>query len=203
MPERLIEGLRRFRSEYFPQYKEHYEKLVAEGQKPTTLFIGCSDSRVEPSLLIDAMPGELFVVRNVGNIVPPYETDSGYHGVSAAIEFAVVVLRVTDIVVCGHSHCGAIQALYEPPNRLTPHVERWLELARPAKLDGELNEQLIRRTEQGSVALQLERLMTFPVIQERVDSGNLSLHGWHYVIEQGAVYFLDVKEGRFKPIIPE
>ena len=200
MPDRLIEGLRRFRREDFPAYREHYERLVQEGQKPTTLFIGCSDSRVVPDLITGSMPGDLFIVRNVGNIVPPFEEDAGHHGVSAAIEFAVLVLGVSDIVVCGHTHCGAIRALYEAPNAASPHVTRWLELALDARLDEPLSEAMLRRTEQRSVALQLERLLTFPMVAERVERGQVSLHGWHYVIEEGRVDVLDVEAGRFRPV---
>ena len=199
MPHRLIEGLRRFNAEHFPQFKEHYEQLVNEGQKPTTLFIGCSDSRLVPSLLTDALPGELFVVRNVGSFVPPYESADGYHGTSAAIEFAVIVLEVTDIVVCGHSHCGAVAALYAQPDAATPHITKWLQLGQEAMLPGDVNPDLLRRTEQRVIALQIERLLTFPIVKERVDAGRISLHGWHYVIEEGRVYFLDIADGTFKP----
>lgn len=199
MPHRLLEGLRRFRSEGFPAYREHYQRLVEEGQKPTTLFIGCSDSRVVPDLITGAMPGELFIVRNVGNLVPPFEVDAGYHGVSAGIEFAVLTLGVTDIVVCGHTHCGAIRALYDPPNVSSPHVTRWLELAQEARLDEPVSEATLRRTEQRSVAIQLERLLTFPMVAERVERGEVSLHGWHYVIEEGRVDVLDIEAGEFRP----
>ncbi|HUF13172.1 MAG TPA: carbonic anhydrase [Longimicrobiales bacterium] len=199
MPNRLLEGLRRFRREDFPAYREHYQRLVEEGQKPTTLFIGCSDSRVVPDLITGAMPGELFIVRNVGNLVPPFEADAGYHGVSAGIEFAVLTLGVTDIVVCGHTHCGAIRALYDPPNASSPHVTRWLELAQEARLDGPVSESILRRTEQRSVAIQLERLLTFPMVAERVERGEVSLHGWHYVIEEGRVDVLDIEAGEFRP----
>jgi len=198
MPNKLIEGLRRFNSERFPRYREHYEKLVAEGQKPSMLFIGCSDSRVVPSLLTDAAPGDMFVIRNVGSFVPPYESDDGYHGTSAAIEFALVALEVTDIVVCGHSHCGAVAALYAPPDPKTPHVSKWLELGRDAMLEGTVTEDLLRRTEQRAIAIQVERLLSFPVVRDRVERGLVSLHGWHYIIEEGRVYFLDVEDGVFK-----
>ncbi|MGQ0561782.1 MAG: carbonic anhydrase [Gemmatimonadota bacterium] len=197
MPQRLIEGLTRFNREHFPRFKDHYQRLISEGQQPTTLFIGCSDSRLVPTLLTDALPGELFVVRNVGNFVPPFESDDGFHGTSAAIEFALVVLGVTDIVVCGHSDCGAIAALYRPPNRATPHVSKWLQLGREAMLEGAVNRELLRRTEQRSIALQIERLMTFPIVRERVERNEVSLHGWYYVIEEGRVYFLDVDTGSF------
>ena len=200
MPKRLIEGLLRFSRDTFPHYREHYERLVSEGQKPTTLFVGCSDSRVVPSLLMNALPGELFVVRNVANFVPPYEENGGYHGVSAAIEFATVVLEVTDIVVCGHSDCGGIRALYAPPDTSTPHINKWLELGREAMVEGEAGPETLRLTEQRSIALQLDRLLTFPTVSERIAKGSLSLHGWYYVIEEGRVDFLDITDGSFKPI---
>lgn len=199
MPHRLVDGLRRFQRDFFPRYEEHYRRLVEEGQNPSTLFIGCSDSRVVPDLITGTLPGELFIVRNVGALVPPFELDTGFHGVSAGIEFAVINLAVTDIVVCGHTHCGAMRALYGEPNPASPHVTRWLELAREAKLDEPLSEDVLRRTEQRAVALQLERLMTFPMVAERVERGEVSLHGWHYVIEEGRVDVLDVDDGAFKP----
>lgn len=200
MVQHLIAGLRRFRREYFPQYRAHYEELAAHGQKPSTLFIGCCDSRVEPSLFTDSMPGQLFVVRNIGNFVPPYESADGYHGVTAAIEFATVILKVTDIVICGHSDCGAIRALYQADNPSTPHITKWLELAEAAKLDGEVTPELLRSTEERSIVLQMERLLSFPSVEEQVASGKLSVHGWHYDIGQGLVRFLDVDSGEFKPI---
>jgi carbonic anhydrase len=165
MPHRLLEGLQRFRREQFPRYREHYQRLVAEGQQPGTLFIGCSDSRVVPDLLTDSPPGELFVARNVGNFVPPFEPDQGFHGTSAAIEFATVVLGVTDIVVCGHTHCGAIRTLYQPLPHYTPHIDRWLDLGREAVLEGDVAEPLLRRTEQRSVVLQLSHLLAFTMMR--------------------------------------
>lgn len=200
MPEQLIEGLRRFRRESFPRFREHYQRLVAEGQRPSTLFLGCADSRVVPDLLTSALPGELFVIRNVGNLVPPFEADEGVHGTSAGIEFATTVLGVKDIVVCGHSHCGAIKALFSPPPAATPHVRAWLELARPAVAAGEPSEANLRRTERRSVVLQLERLLSFPVVRQRVERGELGLHGWYYVIEEGQVLGLDADSGEFRPL---
>jgi carbonic anhydrase len=201
MPDKLIEGLRRFRRDVFPRYRDRYERLVSHGQQPSTLFIGCADSRVMPELFTDADPGELFHVRNMGAFVPPFESDRGYHGTSAAIEFASVVLKVTDIVVCGHTHCGAIRALYDP-SASTPHIERWLDLAADARLDGPLDETLLRRTEQRSIALQLERLLTYPELRERVEAGEVSLHGWHYIIEEGTIDILDVAQGGFVRMTP-
>lgn len=203
MPGHLIAGLQRFRRDHFPRFREHYQRLVAEGQHPSTLFIGCSDSRVVPDLLMGVGPGELFIIRNMGNFVPPLGPDSGYHGTPAAIEYALLTLGVTDIVVCGHSHCGAIRSLYAPPEPATPHITRWLELGREAVLDEEMSEPVLRRSEQRSVVIQLTRLMTHPVVRERVEAGTLSLHGWYYVIEEGLVYILDVERGEFVPVPDE
>jgi carbonic anhydrase len=136
MPEHLIEGLQRFRRDTFPAFREHYRRLVEHGQKPTALFIGCSDSRVVPDLLMGTEPGQLFIIRNMGAFVPPYDPEQGYHGTSATIEYAVLALQVTDIVVCGHSHCGAVRAIYDPPSRQTPHIQRWLDLGRGARGPG-------------------------------------------------------------------
>jgi carbonic anhydrase len=200
MTHQLVEGLRRFRREYFPLFREHYQRLVAEGQQASTLFVGCADSRVVPDLLTSALPGDLFVIRNVGNLVPPFEPDAGFHGTSAGIEFATLVLGVKDIVVCGHSDCGAIKALFTPLREDAPHITRWLELARPAVVGSEMTEENTRRTAMRSVVLQLERLLTFPVVRERVERGDLCLHGWYYVIEEGQVLGLDLGSGEFRPL---
>lgn len=198
MPHRLIEGLQRYQRERLPALRERFASLAAEGQKPTTLFIGCSDSRVLPNLLTDSGPGEIFMVRNVGNFVPPYEEGAGFHGVSAAIEFAVVLLGVTDIVVCGHSDCGAIRALYQPAEQLSQHIKKWLELGRPAMTSVLEDEQeKLRQTERLSIIVQLERLLSFPVVRERVERGELTLHGWYFIISTGEVRVLDFSTGNF------
>lgn len=207
MPEHLIEGLHRFRRQTFPGIREQYRRLVEEGQRPTTLFIGCSDSRVVPDLLMGTAPGQLFIIRNMGAFVPPYDPEQGFHGTSATIEYAVLVLQVSDIVVCGHSHCGAVRATYDPPNPHTPHIRRWLELGHAARVpeaeDGaDLTPAMLRRTEQRCVTLQLERLMTYPLVLDRVDAGTLALHGWHYIIEDGEVLALDVEREAFVPLQP-
>lgn len=212
MPQHLIEGLQRFRADTFPEYRDRYRRLVDEGQKPAVLFIGCADSRVVPELLMGTGPGELFIVRNVGAFVPPFDPDVDYHGTAAGIEYAVLVLRVTDIVVCGHSHCGAVQSLYAEPNPQAPHIAKWLELGKEARLDELVrardaadagpapDRDALYRTEQRSVALQLARLLTYPFVEERVDAGTLSLHGWHYIIEDGQILALDVEKERFSPL---
>lgn len=207
MPDELLNRLRRFRTDYFPEHQAEFERLVADGQHPTTLFIGCSDSRLVPYLITGTGPGELFIVRNVGALVPPWDADdgagaeglAGHHGTAAAIEFAVLNLDVRRIVVCGHSHCGAMRALYGEVSREARHLRNWLNLAREAVLPVQVCEEALRRTEQRSVVLQLERLMDYPMVRRRVESGHISLHGWHYVIEDGEVHVFDVKSGAFIP----
>jgi carbonic anhydrase len=198
MTDDLLEGLRRFQTRFFPRYRRAYRDLVAKGQRPRTLFIGCSDSRLVPYLLTGAGPGELFVVRNVGNFIPPWDASHGFHGTTAAIEFAVQRLNVRDIVVCGHSHCGAIEALYGEALPDAPHLNRWLDLARDAALPVTVSDEALRRTEQRSIALQLSRLLGYPMVARRVEKGELFLHGWYYVIEEGRVLVLDVERGTFE-----
>jgi carbonic anhydrase len=178
MPDELLDRLRRFSTDHFPEYQSRFEDLVAQGQHPSTLFIGCSDSRLVPYLLTGAGPGELFLVRNVG---------------------AVLMLDVRHIIVCGHSHCGGIRALYAEPPPDAPHLRAWLELGREAALPVQLGPEALRRTEERSVLIQLERLMDYPMVRARVERRALALHGWHYVIETGEVNVFDVTTGRFVP----
>ena len=198
MPDLIISRLRRFHTRYFPRLRRQFQDLVDRGQHPLVLFIGCSDSRVVPHLLMDSGPGELFVVRNVGSLVPPFDASHGYHGTAAAIELAVLSLGVREIIVCGHSHCGAIRALYTGPPAEARHMTKWLELAQDAVLPVMLSEEALRRTEQRSVVLQLERLMDYPMVRRRVEAGDLYLRGWHYLIEEGQVLVLNVESGRFE-----
>ena len=193
----LLQRLRRFHLDDFPQYREQFQTLVDQGQHPTTLFIGCSDSRLVPYLLTGAGPGELFLVRNVGAFVPPYDGSYGHHGTAAAIEFAVLNLNVSRIVVCGHSHCGAIKALYDDVSPEAKNLQRWLDLGREAVLPVQGGPEALRRTEQRAVVLQLERLMDYPMVRRRVQDGRITLHGWHYVIEEGEVHVFDVQNGGF------
>jgi carbonic anhydrase len=200
MPDELLERLRRFHTDAFPQQRSLFRHLVDDGQHPLTLFIGCSDSRLVPYLLTGAGPGELFLVRNVGAFVPPYDQSQGFHGTAAAIEFAVLNLQVRRIIVCGHSHCGAIRALYGEVPAAAQNLARWLDLGREAALPvAEPGAEVLRRTEQRAIVLQLERLMDYPMVRERVEARSLTLHGWHYVIEDGEVHVFDVAVGAFVP----
>ncbi|MBX3622008.1 MAG: carbonic anhydrase [Rhizobacter sp.] len=226
MPDELLGRLRHFHDHTFPGVQDQFQHLVEEGQHPTILFIGCSDSRLVPYLLTGTGPGELFLVRNVGAFVPPHDGSpvgpqslrdgspgeqnpalgrpgdrvlAGYHGTAAAIEFAVLNLRVSHIVVCGHSHCGGIRALYEGVPKEATNLDAWLDLGREATLPVQVTPEALRRTEQRAVVLQLERLMDYPMVRGRVEAGQLALHGWHYVIEEGEVHVFDVKLGSFVP----
>lgn len=198
-PDELLQRLRRFHDDYFPGVKDQFKTLVEDGQHPSILFIGCSDSRLVPYLLTGTGPGELFIVRNVGAFVPPHDGSAGYHGTAAAIEFAVLNLNVSRIVVCGHSHCGGIRALYEEVPAAATNLAAWLELGREAVLPVRVTPEALRRTEQRAVVLQLERLMGYAMVRERVEAGALALHGWHYVIEEGEVHVFDVKTSSFVP----
>ena len=199
LPDDLLLRLRRFHDHTFPGAQAQFESLVRDGQHPTILFIGCSDSRLVPYLLTGTGPGELFIVRNVGAFVPPFDGSTGYHGTSAAIEFAVLNLKVSRIVVCGHSHCGAIRAAYEGVSEEAVNLKAWLDLAREALLPVQPGPEALRRTEQRAVVLQLERLMDYPMVRRAVDAGRMTLHGWHYVIEEGEIHVFDVQQGAFVP----
>ncbi len=200
MPDELLERLRRFQTDAFPLQRSLFKHLVDEGQHPLTLFIGCSDSRLVPYLLTGAGPGELFLVRNVGAFIPPYDQSQGFHGTAAAIEFAVLNLQVRRIIVCGHTHCGAIRALYGDVPAAAQNLARWLDLGREAALPvAEPGPEVLRRTEQRAIVLQLERLMDYPMVRHQVDAGRITLHGWHYVIEDGEIHVFDVDRGRFVP----
>ena len=220
MPDELLERLRHFHDQTFPGIQDQFQDLVERGQHPHILFIGCSDSRLVPYLLTGTGPGDLFIVRNVAAFVPPHDGMlavrseqpsaegaylgearrwTGYHGTAAAIEFAVLNLQVTHIVVCGHSHCGGIRALYEGVPPAAINLAAWLDLGREAVLPVQVSPEALRRTEQRAVILQLERLMGYPMVRERVEAGQLALHGWHYVIEDGEVHVFDVRSGQFVP----
>lgn len=198
-PDELLLRLRDFKSDYFPLHQQRFQDLVHQGQHPKTLFIGCSDSRLVPYLLTGAGPGELFIVRNVGAFVPPYDGSHGLHGTTAAIEFAVLNLKVERIILCGHSHCGAIRAAYDGVPDEAIALKAWLKLANEALLPVQSSPEAMRRTEQRAIVLQLERLMAYPMVRREVEAGRLTLHGWHYVIEDGEIHVFDVQSASFVP----
>ncbi len=206
--QRMIEHYKEFKRYHFKEHEELFIELAKKGQSPKTLFIGCSDSRVVPSLITGAKPGDLFVFRNIGNFVPPFKPDKEFHATAAAIEYAVSVLEVQDIIVCGHSHCGACESLYKDiPDRIELiHTKKWLELGSKAKemaieeVGTEDKELLLRTTERLSILVQLENLLTYPEVKRRVEDGRLFLHGWYFVIESGQIEYFDEEQGDFIPI---
>ena len=202
----LLEGNEVFQKSYFKEHANELVDLAKNGQHPKALYIGCADSRVVPDLILDAKPGDLFVLRNVGNFVAPYKVDADFHATASGIEYATTVLEVSEIIICGHTHCGAIQALYENidnPNLV--HTKKWLSLGQKAKQmallalgeDGE-KEKLLRLTEKLSVITQIENLLTYPSVKEKVDSGAINIHGWLYEIDTGLIEYYDPEASRFK-----
>jgi carbonic anhydrase len=201
--DKLIDGYRRFRAGAWPERRRLFEALADTGQAPRAMIVSCADSRVDPGMIFDAGPGELFVLRNVANLVPPYAPDDALHGTSAALEFGVRVLEVTDILVMGHALCGGIRALrLGVPREAGDFVANWMRIAEPALRatlacdDGSDPQQ---RCEQEAVRLTLRNLMTFPWIAERVASGALRLHGAHFDIRTGALRMLGAN-GTFEQV---
>ncbi|WP_456430327.1 carbonic anhydrase [Nitratifractor sp.] len=205
-------GHQYFRSVKFKKNEERFKKLVEEGQNPKALFIGCSDSRVMPNMITGSGPGDLFILRNVGNFVPPFSPDNDFHATAAAIEYAVTHLEVSDIIVCGHSDCGAIKACFEvletpkPVDEENIHTYKWLQLGTDAcsmarrSLSEESREAQRDFAEKASVVFQLENLLSYPAVRRRVDAGKLFLHGWHYDLATGEILYFDESELEFKPL---
>ena len=197
----LTDGYRRFRAAQWPEARADYEAL-AQGQKPHTLIVACSDSRADPALIFDAAPGQLFVVRNVANLVPPYEPDGQLHGVSAALEFGVKVLEVKRIVVMGHASCGGVSAMLNgAPDNCRDFVAPWVAQGTPVvRRIAETVEpdQVVRAAEEAVVRLSLDNLRTFPWIAEREAAGLLTLTGLHFGIADGILTRL-LANDRFEP----
>lgn len=208
--DKLIKGNNYFIKEKFPSMAKDLEDLVKNGQHPEVMFIGCSDSRVTPDLMLNSKPGDMFILRNVGNFIPPFKHDEDFHASAAAIEFAIAVLKVKHIIVCGHSHCGACKSLYEidniPNSDSFIHIKTWLKLGMKAKEMTLKNntfkseEEMYRITERNSIRHQLESLMTYPDVKRQVEEGTLKIHGWYYDIATGQILFYDKNNDDFKPL---
>ncbi len=197
----LLAGYHRFRASVWPERRALFERLASEGQQPPALVIACSDSRVDPAMIFGTAPGTLFIVRNVAALVPPYGPDSAYHGTSAAIEYAVTVLEVANVIVLGHAMCGGIVALLSPQPTQGAFIGPWISLARPAA------ERVLACTpvsaaqeacEHEVIKLSLENLRTFPFIAERVAAARLQLHGARFAISTGILELLQ-PDGSFAP----
>jgi carbonic anhydrase len=196
-PQRLIEGYSAFAAARLPHEQDRYRDLAERGQAPQIMVIGCCDSRVSPEVIFDAHPGELFVVRNVANIVPPYAPDGQAHGVSAALEFGVAALNVKHIVVLGHAHCGGVRAFAEDAEPLTPgdFIGKWMKLMAPAAdkvpRGGLSPADYLTRLEHANVVNSLDNLMTFPRLAKLVTRGSVALHGAYFGVASGDLWVLD------------
>ena len=205
--EKLFKGIAKFRREDFESHRELFKELGRK-QQPHTLFIGCSDSRVVPELITRTRPGELFMIRNVANIVPPYRKANDFAGTTSAIEYAVQVLNVEAIVVCGHSNCGGCAALHQEPEALTniPNVARWLQISKEVK--GRVEKQVVDGTpeerewltEQINILVQMRNLLTYPYIRQRYEEGKIDILGWYYIIETGEIFNFNDRTETFELI---
>jgi carbonic anhydrase len=204
---RLVAGFKRFRQKYFEGENPLYQKLLQNGQSPKTLIIGCSDSRVDPALISSASPGDLFVVRNVANLVPPFESNIGYHGVSSAIEFAVVNLKVENVVVLGHRQCGGIRALVTGLQNPAPSfISQWMSIADEAKQNAQKKfpsadtEALCAHCELESIRVSIKNLRTFPFVAQAIEERQMNLIGAYFDIEEGRLLGLDDATDEFTPL---
>ncbi|MBS0469851.1 MAG: carbonic anhydrase [Proteobacteria bacterium] len=207
---RLLAGYREFRSRRWPRERRRYEETASKGQKPEYLIIACSDSRSDPATIFDARPGEFFLVRNIAAIVPPYDSEHGLFGTRAAIAYAVMALKVRNIVVMGHAQCGGINAAIDPKSAEgIPFVNEWVELARPA-VDAARGHghhhhghglDVNADVEHEAVKLSVSRLLAYPFIAERVKAGNLVVDGMRFNIATGILELLDQKSGKFEPAV--
>ena len=207
----LMSGWQRFRAGSFRDQRALFDRITREGHRPTVAMVACCDSRVDPAIVFDCDPGDLFVVRNVANLVPPFEESGSYHGTSAALEFAVSVLAVRDVVVIGHSQCGGIRSLLEgPPPTSSPmrFLTSWMTLAQEARIAATTAPLLQAREratlcERLAIRVSLRNLMTFPAIRERVERGALRIHGWHFDLADGVLTMFDPASNRFLPTADE
>ena len=191
--DKLVSGYQRFRGEQYKKNPTLFARLARQGQSPRTIVVGCCDSRVDPAIVTDCDPGDLFIIRNVANLVPPFETSGNYHGTSAALEFGVCHLEVENIIVLGHAQCGGIQALLNQATTISPQegfISGWMKVASHARnrvlsrMPGESKEAQARACEQEAILVSLDNLLTFPWILERVAQKKLALHGWYFDMER-------------------
>jgi len=205
--EKLYRGIHKFQGSYFKKEEEFFRRISGK-QDPDVLFITCADSRVDPTLVTQSRPGDLFIVRNVGNIVPPYDAIRDKNSVAAALEFAVLVLKVADIIVCGHSNCGAMKVLFQDEKEFLnmPHLREWVDISRTVRnhveqhypdTSPELKERIM---EKENVLEQLKNLETYPFIAQALEQGAVYLHGWYYDIGTGEILSFNPVSDRFEKI---
>jgi carbonic anhydrase len=207
-PQRLIEGYSAFTAGRLQNEQARYNELAQLGQSPEVMVVGCCDSRVSPEVIFDARPGELFVVRNVANIIPPYSPDGQAHGVSAALEFGIGALRIKHIVVLGHAHCGGVKAYAHDSEPLSPgdFIGRWMQLMAPAARKigpmggSEDHAEYLKRLEQANIANSLDNLMTFPMLAKLIEKGKVATHGAYFGVATGDLSVMDNATGEFRPV---
>src|SRR6516164_6162731 len=204
-PQSLLDGYRTFRTQRLPIEQSRYRELSVRGQSPETMVIGCCDSRVSPEVIFDARPGELFVMRNIANLVPVYQPDENAHGVSAALEYAVNVLHVKHIVVLGHAQCGGIRAFVDKIEPLSPgdFIGKWMAMfIKPGEVveqrSHETMQKCVERIEKAAVFRSLENLMPFPFVRTQVGRGELNLHGAYFGVAEGSLFVLDRDAKEFR-----
>ncbi|EDM24480.1 carbonic anhydrase [Caminibacter mediatlanticus TB-2] len=203
--EKIFKGVIHFKQEDYESHKELFKELK-KGQKPHTFFIGCSDSRVIPNLITKTLPGELFVVRNIANVIPPCNINDGtYKCTASAVEYAVKYLNVKNIVICGHSNCGGLKALFYSKEKLEklPFVNRWLDIIRPLKEKvKDIKDEGLREweIEQLNILAQIENLLTYDFVKDKFEKEELNIYGWYYIIETGEVYNYNFEKEEFELI---
>jgi carbonic anhydrase len=205
--DKLIAGHHRFKEGYYKQNKSKLSKLAKQGQSPKICIVSCSDSRVDPTTILDCEPGDLFVIRNVANLIPPCESDDNFHGTSAALEYAVLNLEVESIIVLGHTQCGGIKALIDtPPNTVNnSFAAKWMQQIEHVRDDvmkhaNEVTDAHYHTCEEKGIIQSLNNLMTFPWVQERIKSGKLFIHGWHYNLDDGSLFAKCKDSDEFKQV---
>jgi carbonic anhydrase len=203
--ERLIEGFKRFRAEYFQEHRARFERLAGRRQHPRYAVVTCSDSRIDTTRIFDAVPGEIFLIRNIANLVPPYQPDDRQHSTSAAIEYAVRFLKVGQFVVLGHAGCGGIAALLDPPKQPSDFVASWLEIVRPARervlADASLSsEERQHHCELEALKSSLENVLHYPWVASRVEDGGLLVDAMYLDLEHGELLLYDRGKDRFEPV---
>ena len=201
--DKFLAGYRQFRETYFRENQAFIKDLMSRGQAPKALMIACSDSRIDPSLKFGVEPGEMFIVRNVANLVPPFDPDGHAHGTSAALEFAVRSLKIENVIVMGHARCGGIHALMNAP-QAGDFLAAWMKIALPAR-EKALQESTVpavaqRCCEQEAVRLSLQNLLTFPWVKEAVDAGHLTTHGWYFDLETATLSILNKTTDIFEAV---
>lgn len=194
---KIMDGYKRFREKYALESKELLSKLATQGQAPEVMVVACSDSRVDPAVLLQCEPGDLFVIRNVANIVPPYEIDGAHHGTSAALEFGICYLKVKHLIILGHSQCGGINALLNPHElKQNDFITNWVDVLGEPNFCHELEE-----CAQASLLNSYQHCLTFPWIKEHLDKGELQIHLWYFSIAEGVIHAYNEHQQKFLPLL--